>query len=257
MGLAVVALFWLFFGAVAATIGSVVLRAVTTRLTRNATGNRSRLLSTAILLPYACLARGAAIFVAQSFVNERYFHRDPGIGDSWKCPLPNGYAMEMIDVPDHAWIYKPATQPSGSIGSQDDTIAGVQLFQVAGQYLAGGTDDSGLGRRLAGEDGVDSYFLWDTVSGTRKRFANVANLRSAMSQLGLQLSLEPVGRVYRRYRYTWFDNVVSAAIIAPVLLGLGLLGVWILRVRRGDGALNRTSSSGSDPRRADGSIRGA
>jgi len=106
-----VAVFWALFGAVVATIGSVILRAIAKRLTRNAAGNSSRLLWTAVLLPYFCLAWAAAVFAGQWMVNERFFHRDPGIGDLWTCPLPNGYAMEMIDVPDEAWVYKPA-QPA-------------------------------------------------------------------------------------------------------------------------------------------------
>jgi len=60
--------------------------------------------------PFLCLAWGCGVFIFQGVINEAVFHRDPGLGDLWQCPLPNGYALTMVDVPAHGRVYNPATQ---------------------------------------------------------------------------------------------------------------------------------------------------
>ncbi len=43
----------------------------------------------------------------QEVINETVHHRDAGLGDTWRCPLPNGYALMMIDVTDQGWVPTP------------------------------------------------------------------------------------------------------------------------------------------------------
>jgi len=46
---------------------------------------------------------------------------------------------------------------------------------------------------------------------------------SAAGQLGIRVSLEPIYRVYSRYRFSWFDVFAGALFLGPVLIGFVLL----------------------------------
>jgi hypothetical protein len=97
MGLGfVLFIFFAFLAAVLAPIGMLASRAAAQFLTRTATQDRHGVILAATLFPLLCLGWGGAVFIAQRIVNEVVFHRDPGIGDGWYCPLPNGYALMMI-----------------------------------------------------------------------------------------------------------------------------------------------------------------
>lgn len=182
------------------------------------------------VLPFLCLGWGGAVLAFQWIVNGTVFQRDPGIGDAWECPLPNGYALLMIDVPDQGFVYSPKTQTiPGGVGEQEDAVSGVRVVQVAGRYIAGGTDSHVLEHFGTNKKEIDSCFLLDTVTGMRTRFSNLDDLRGAMVPLGIQLTLEPISLVYSRYRFTWFDLLVAILFLGPPLLGLVLLGSWILR----------------------------
>jgi hypothetical protein len=173
------------------------------------------------------------VFVSHSIVNEVVFHRDPGIGDSWQCPLPNGYALLMIDVTDQGIVYNPKTQPAGGgVGEQEDAVDGVRVLQLAGRYIVGGTDSQAFAHLGRSEGRVDSYFLLDTMTGRRTRFSLLDELRSASLPLGIQLNLEAIGRVYSRYRFTWFDVLAGALFLGPPLLAVAFLGLWIMKLRR-------------------------
>jgi len=46
-------------------------------------------------IPIRMPGKGGRRFVFYAVVNKIVFHRGPGIGDGWTCPLPNRYAIEM------------------------------------------------------------------------------------------------------------------------------------------------------------------
>src|ERR1700738_2467092 len=141
MGIGIVLIFGAVAGGLMAAIGMVVLRATATFLPRRVTKDHRGVILAASLFPFVCLAWGSAVFVFQAIVNETVFHRDPGIGDSWRCPLPNGYAVLMIDVTDSGLVYNTKTQPlSGDVVGQEDVVSDVSVLQVAGRYIVGGTD---------------------------------------------------------------------------------------------------------------------
>ena len=182
--------------------------------------------------PFLSLAWGGGVFIFQGVINEAVFHRDPGLGDLWQCPLPNGYALTMVDVPDHGRVYNPATQQfPGFFGEQKDAVTDVRILQVSDRYVVGGTDGRGF-RQQRADDQVDSYFLLDTRAGIQRRFSNLGELAVAVQPLGLRLQLEPIRRIYLRYRYTWFDALAGVLLCGPPLLGLVLLGRSILKLRR-------------------------
>lgn len=110
MGIGLVLMIWAVVGFVLACVGALVMGAVATFLTRKATNDRSLTLLASIAFPFACLGWAALLFVFQALVNGA-MHRDPGLGDTWNCPLPNGYAITMIDTTDHGWVYNAKTQP--------------------------------------------------------------------------------------------------------------------------------------------------
>jgi len=89
MGIGVVAIFWAVFGTIVAFVGMLVLRGVTTALTRRVTAGRETVVRAAATFPFVCLVWCVAVFVFQWIINEKVLHRDPGIGDAWRCPLPN------------------------------------------------------------------------------------------------------------------------------------------------------------------------
>jgi hypothetical protein len=164
--------------------------------------------------------------------------RDPGIGDVWKTPLPNGYVLMMIDLPDYGWIYNPATQPMlGGVIEREDAIFGVRELQVANRYLANrylalGVDPHVLENFGTDTVATDSWFLLDTIAGTRGRYASRDDLWKAASAVGVQLSLEPIDRVYWKYRPTPFDRFVRRLFVIPPLLGMTALGLWVILLRR-------------------------
>jgi len=218
---------------VVAGIGLLVLGGATAFFTRGVTKDRRKVIVAACLFPFACFAWAGIVFVFQAIVNEGVLQRDLGLGDTWHCPLPNGYRIMMIDVADQGWVYNPKTQHSKSaVGEQEDAVAGVRTVQVAGRYILGGADTSAFAHLGQDSNHVDSYFLLDTQTGKRTQFQSYATLRGAAQRLGIEAKLEPINSVYSRYRFSWFDVFVGFLFCVPPLVGGFLLVRWVLRLRR-------------------------
>jgi hypothetical protein len=168
----------------------------------------------------------------QAVVNETVLHRDAGLGDTWNCPLPNGYALLMIDTTDQGWIYNPKTQPEGAVAEQEDAVAGVRALQVTGRYILGGADTRAFQQQERGSKQIDSYFLLDTQIGKQVRFPDYGALRVKTQELGMSANLEPIASVYSRYRFTWFEVFAGSLFLLPPLVGALLLLRWTLRIRK-------------------------
>jgi hypothetical protein len=233
MGLGIVLIFWAIALTILAGIGAAIFGGISAFATKGVQRGRRALILASVAFPFACLAWAGAAFVFQAIVNEEVLDRDLGLGDTWHCPLPNGYALMMIDVTDQGWVYNPKTQPSSDgVFGKEDAVDSVRAVQIAGRYILGGYDTKGFAH--LGEDvaTVDRYFLLDTQTGKRTEFPDVRALQQTASKLGIQLHLEPINSVYSRYRFTWFDVFAAAlTLIPPMVLGF-LLVRWILRVRR-------------------------
>jgi hypothetical protein len=234
MGIGLVLLFWAVTGTILASVVALVFGSLTAILTRGSP-RRRRAIVLSSAFPFICLGWAGALFIFQAIVNEGVLHRDVGLGDTWSCPLPNGYAITMIDVTDQGWVYNPKTQSGGGIGEQEDAVAGVRTLQVAGKYIFGAAD------RHASDFGkpsdVDSFFLLDTSAGKRSRFANQEDLSRAASQVGVHLNLEDIQTVYSRYRFTWFDVLVGVALLLPLATYFFFLARWIVEIRRAQSAV--------------------
>jgi hypothetical protein len=233
MGIGIVLLIWAIVGSVLAGVGAVVVGGATDLLTKRAKEKRGKVVLAASLFPFTCLVWAGLVFVFQAAVNSTVLHRDPGLGDTWECPLPNGYQLLMIDVTDYGLVYNPKTQGwDEGVGDRDDAISGVRLLQVSGRYIIGGAD-RGIPEDVAkNNDHVDFYFLMDTGADKYTTFASYEELHSAALQLGIQPKLQPFEDVYQKYRFTWFDALAGLLLCVPPLSAAWLLMRRILRLRR-------------------------
>lgn len=232
MGIGVVLVLWAVVGMILAGVGAGVLGALASYFTRNVGKDGRKAVIAAILFPFACLGWAGVVFVFQALVNEEVLQRDPGLGDTWKCPLPNGYALLMIDEPDQGVVFKPVNQQvEGVVGLQQAAVDGVRIMQVAGRYILGGAG-SRSSDHFGDKAEVDSYFLLDTGTGQRQSFPTYEALRTAAGQRGVKLTLQPIEAVYDKYRFTYFDMFVGCLLCVPPLLLGWLLVRRIVRLRR-------------------------
>ena len=232
MGIGVVLFAWAIFGFVLAAIASLVLRRATAFLTGNATlGPREQVIRIAAWFPFLFLGWGGAVFVFRAYVNETVFRRDAGVGDLWRCPLPKGYALTMIDELDYASIY----MPRAVLNEQEGAIRDVRLLQLTQSYMIGGRRDRRLefdGGKPPKEGEVDSYFTLETETGQSTNFSSLEELRAALAPLGVEPRLVTVREIYNQFRLTWFDAMAGALFFVPPLIGLSLLARRILQLRR-------------------------
>jgi hypothetical protein len=140
MGIGFVLLIWFVLGIFLAGIGALVLGFSAAYVTRGAQRERKWLVIATSVFPFVCLGWAGIVFVFQAIVNETVLHRDAGLGDTWKCPLPNGYAILMIDTTEHGFVYNPKTQGEGAVGEQEDAIGRVRDLQIVGRYILGSAD---------------------------------------------------------------------------------------------------------------------
>jgi hypothetical protein len=231
MGIAVVLLFYAVALIVAASIGAVVLGLLSYALTRKAGPRRKRAVVLSVLFPYACVAFAGGWFIAYWIVNEGVFHRDPGLGDTWETPLPNGYALMMIDTTDQGTVYNPKTQSGdGSIGSRSDAAFGVRQLQVSNGLIFGARDSGYFGR--IGQDSkiVDTYFELDTTKNIQTEFKSMEDLQRRAASEGIQLHLREFQLVFRDYRTTWFDYLAGAILLLIPMGGFLMLSRWIWKL---------------------------
>ena len=230
MGIGFVLLIWAVVGFVMASLGSLVMMAIAKSLTRYVGLSRHAFVLAAGIFPFVCLGWAGTVFVFQAVVNTVFLHRDPGAGDYWVCPLSNGYALSFVDTMDHGELYDPKTQNDpDAIASQRDTVFGVSLLQISGQYILGGASSETFPSEYSR---ADRYFLIDGKARTRRDFGNIDELKQAAAQVGVQVNLEPVDQIYSKYRFTWFDVFVAFLFCAPLLVYAGVLLWWLIRLRR-------------------------
>jgi hypothetical protein len=231
MGIGMVLLAGAVVGTVLAGIAGIAFGATTAFATKGVQ-DRRKVILTASLFPFVCLVWTTIVFAFQAVINEELLHRDPGAGDAWECPLPNGYGLVMIDTTDHGWVYNPKTQVAGGVAEQEDAPYGVRLLQVDGRYIVGGLDSKADEEDDRNSQRVDSYFLLDTQTGKRTNFPDYQSLRAATEPLGIRLKLERITTVYSRYRFTWFDVFAVYLFCFPPLIAAIFLVRWIVRLRR-------------------------
>ncbi len=229
MGIGVVLILWAVVGFALASLGSVVMMAAAKFLMRRTAAHSHAFVLAVGVFPFAFLGWAGTVFVFQAVVNEFFLHRDAGAGDSWKCPLPNGYSLSFIDTMDQGFLYDPKTQrDSDATVSQEDTVSGVRLLQVSGQYILGGATSDEISSDHAS---IDHYFLIDGKSRRRHDFSNIDELKVYAAYRGVQVNLESVDRVYSKYRFTWFDVFTAFLFCGPLFVYGCVLVWWLVRLR--------------------------
>ena len=235
IGLAIVS--WLVKGTILATALAVIAGSLTAVLVPRGRARRTRSILWACVFPFACLCWLLGVFMFQAYVNESLLYRDAGIGHTWQTPLPNGYAILLLDEKHDGTVFNPKTHFSSSSDNEihpdgPDAVSGVRVVQVAKNKILGGAGPLGQYSSRAARDRVDYYFLLDTEAHTRVNFQNYDDLTRAASSAGVAPRLEPLYSVYKRYRFTWFDfSAIALAFLPP--LGIGLLLARRIRLLRG------------------------
>jgi hypothetical protein len=233
MGIALVLILYAVALTIAACVGAAVFGATTHSLTRSAHSGRKRAVIASVIFPFTCVGFAGLWFVVYAIVNDVVFDRDPGLGDSWNTPLPNGYALNMIDTTDQGTVYNPKTQSGdGSIASKDDAVFGVRQLQVSKGLIFGARDSGYFGRMGQDSKAVDTYFELNTNKQTHSEYKTLFELRQQAASEGVSLKLREFASVFGDYRTTWFDYVAGAVLLLVPMLGLALLAFFIWRIRQ-------------------------
>ncbi len=211
----------------AATAGAAVLGHVSYRLTRN-----SKAVVVSAVFPFLCVAFAAGWFVIYAAVNSEVFHRDAGLGDSWETPLPNGYALMMIDTTDQGTVYNPKTQDgSGSVSSKDDAVFGVRQLQVSKNLIFGARDSKSFEHFDQESNVVDAYFELNTDKITHTEFKSLDELKRQAASEGVTLQLREFDSVFGDFRNTWFDWLAGAVLLLSPTIGFFFLARWVWSLR--------------------------
>jgi len=233
MGLGVVLIFYAIALTIAASVGATVLGGLSYFLTRHSGAKRKRVILASVLFPFACVVFAGGWFVAYAIINTEIFHRDPGLGDSWETPLPNGYALMMIDVTDQGTVYNPKTQLGrDSVVDRDDAVFGVRQLQVSKNLIFGARDSGYFGRLGEESKAVDSYFELDTAKKTHVEFKTLTELQQRAANEGVSLGLREFASVFSDYRTTWFDSLAGLILLLVPLTGFLALACWVWKIRR-------------------------
>jgi hypothetical protein len=232
MGIVFVLIFYAIALSIVAAFAAAVLGIVTSVLTKRAGLRRKFLISAAAIFPFVCVGYAGMWFFTYALINHAVFHRDPGLGDSWETPLPNGYALMMIDTTDQGTVYDPKTQGSeDSVMSRDDAVFGVRQLQVSKEHIFGARDSGYFGRIGKESKFVDSYFELNTASKSHVEFSSLEELRKRAATEGVSLNLREFQAVFGDYRTTWFDYLAGAVLLLIPATGFLVLLRWIWKVR--------------------------
>ena len=214
--------FWAVIGAVLATLGSMVLVGATAFFTRRR-GPRKALLVLAGALPFCAAAWLGCVCIVQGLSNEIFLGRDFGLGDGFRCPLPHGYSISMIDDVDYASL----SHESGLA----PLVSEVRQLQIGERFWFGATESKFKESEWV-ESPPNTWFTLDIATGALNEFESIEQLSASAIELGQELQLEPVRTIYWRYRPSWFDHSATLVGFLPLVLGHGVLIFQIGQFRR-------------------------
>ena len=207
MGIGVVLLVWFAIGTVIAAIGGAAL-GVVAYVVRRRSGRRAWPWVLAFAAaPFAFLVYLFVAYGVYAVWCDAYRGVDPGIGDSWRVPLQNGYAFEAIDTYDQSFIESP--------GRHTKHLGLVRIGQ---------SGDLIFGSEPAG------FFLINTRTGSDSLFSSETEFRQALRASGAtSIAVEEPSAFYSSHRWTAEDAVAFAIILAfPVLCALCALFVSVV-----------------------------
>ena len=232
MGIMVVLIFHAIALTIAASVAAIILGGATYALLKHSVDKRKRAALASIAFPFLCVAFAGGWFVVYATTNSTVFHRDPGLGDGWDTPLPNGYALMMIDTTDQGAVYKPMSKWGDGFNESDRKVDGARQLQVSKNLIFGARDTGYFGRLGQESTFVDSYFEMDTAKDTYREFKTLDELRQQAASEGVSLQLRPFDSVFGDYRTTWFDYLSGVILLLVPGVGFFLLARWIWKIRR-------------------------
>ena len=191
MGIGLSLISWCAKGTALATLLAVFAGALAAIYVPRGRQGRTRLILWTCVYPFACFMWFLAVFVFQAYVNEAVLYRDPGTGHLYQTPLPNGYAVLLIDEIHDGSVFNPATHFSDASNNDvhpdgTDAVSGVRVLQLAGNKILGGAGPMGQYSSTATRDRVDFYFLLDTDAHTRTNFQTYDDLTKAARASGIE-----------------------------------------------------------------------
>ena len=95
-------------GAVAATVGCLLLRWVVSGFVSGSSRSRTLLIRAVTAFPFACLFWAGGVFIFSAAVNVVLLRRDVGIGDGFDCPCQT----DMRSVLSIQMTLEPCTTPA-------------------------------------------------------------------------------------------------------------------------------------------------
>ena len=126
MGIIFLAIWLVVFAAIAVVLGMIGVAIVSPFLAK---GRRKRKMLLTFLTPIVGIASYVGSSVVAMIIISELLNIDLGFGDSWKAPLPNGYQLVSIDMPDNGSIYKDTDY------SAEGVIDGVKRIEVSGDSV--------------------------------------------------------------------------------------------------------------------------
>ncbi|HEY4358875.1 MAG TPA: hypothetical protein VGN16_24220 [Acidobacteriaceae bacterium] len=233
MGITVVLFLYATVFLVLATVCAAVLWLSVLWLVRKGTPGRKRAQSAGLLLPFLSVAFLGVWFIGYWVMNDTFFHRDPGLGDSWYTPMPNGYMMDMIDVTNRGIVYNPKSQGySGSVHSASDAVFDVVRLQVDGNWIAGTICSDVIQHMQQDLLPEDKYFLLNIAAGKTETFTDLQSLKAALATHGLALHLRTFWEVFCDYRNTWFDYAAGILALLVPCTAFVCFVLYVIKLRR-------------------------
>ena len=163
MGIIFLVIWLVIFAVIAAILGVIGVAVVYPFLSKKA---RKRKILLTFLTPIVGIAGYVGSSVIAMIVISGLLSVDIGFGDSWKAPLPNGYQLISVDMPDNGSIYKDDDHST-------EGIDGVRQIEVIGDSVIGLSSNK--------------YFLLDTKIHKVTYYPSVLELQKRVGKLNIAL----------------------------------------------------------------------
>ena len=163
MGILFFVIWLVIFAVIAAILGVIGVAVVYPFLSINA---RKRKMLLTFLTPIIGIASYVGSSVIAMIIISELLNVDIGFGDSWKAPLPNGYQLISVDMPDNGSIYKDDDHHA-------ESIDGVQQIKV-------------IGDSVIGLSGI-KYFLLDTKIHKVTYYPSALELQNRVGKTNISL----------------------------------------------------------------------
>lgn len=203
MGIGFVLITWLIILVALAIPTSAILCLLTRSFSKSAAKKlRTRRIVIAAALPFAMIVYFGCAFIAYGSWCLLVRNVDPGIGDGWVVPVGHDYTMEMIDIPENAFIHK----------NGETHITNIELVGKIGEYVFGKS--------------TDGYFILNVSSGKLYQSESQHNFEEELKEQGLCETdiLETPEFFY--YKNRWGIADLMAALIICSIPAIGLYFVW-------------------------------